>query len=87
MRLTNRLFSELDVGVSAEIKRLVTTDDLLMFAAVSGNLNPMHIAVEAGHGDSEPRSVAPGNVFRFAYLGGTGHTIARSWDALPAPGA
>ncbi|MCW1918058.1 bifunctional enoyl-CoA hydratase/phosphate acetyltransferase [Rhodobacter sp. KR11] len=53
MRLTNRTFDELAPGDAAELRRLVTPDDLYVFAASSGNLNPMDIS------DSHAR-IAPG---------------------------
>lgn len=39
----NRTFDELRIGDSATIKRLVTQDDLIIFANMSGNHNPMHL--------------------------------------------
>ncbi|MFP4045346.1 MAG: bifunctional enoyl-CoA hydratase/phosphate acetyltransferase [Rhodosalinus sp.] len=57
MHLENRTFDELQVGDSAELKRLCTFDDLLIFANVSGNHNPMHIVDPDGPGPREP--VAP----------------------------
>jgi len=60
MKLVNRTFDELAVGERAEIRRLLTRDDLLVFAAASGNFNPVHLEPgEPGTGaDSGP--VAPG---------------------------
>lgn len=60
MHLVNRVFSEIEVGDSAEIKRLVTLDDLYSFAAVSGNYNPMHLPEADGDGDGQPERIAPG---------------------------
>jgi phosphate butyryltransferase len=57
MHLENKTFDELKVGDSAELKRLCTSDDLLIFANVSGNHNPMHIVDPDGPGPREP--VAP----------------------------
>jgi len=44
----NRLFSELAVGDAASITRVVTPDDLYVFARVSGNLNPTNLPSTAG---------------------------------------
>ena len=44
MRMVNRTFDELQPGDSAEIRRLITGDDLYVFAVASGNSNPMHLA-------------------------------------------
>jgi phosphate butyryltransferase len=40
----NRPFSELSVGDEAELKRMCTEDDFYVFANVSGNHNPLHLA-------------------------------------------
>ncbi|MDO5657903.1 MAG: bifunctional enoyl-CoA hydratase/phosphate acetyltransferase [Paracoccus sp. (in: a-proteobacteria)] len=60
MHLVNRVFSEIEVGDRAELRRLITTDDLLVFANVSGNYNPMHLAEYDGDGDGQPEQYAPG---------------------------
>ncbi|MEY8837618.1 MaoC/PaaZ C-terminal domain-containing protein, partial [Cribrihabitans sp. XS_ASV171] len=60
MRLVNRTYDELRPGESAELKRLVTPDDLYVFAAASGNYNPMHLPEADGDGDGRPEQVAPG---------------------------
>jgi phosphate butyryltransferase len=60
MKIENRPLSELRVGDTAEIKRLITTDDLYVFATASGNHNPMHLPNEDGDGDGHPEAVAPG---------------------------
>lgn len=60
MRLVNKTFSEIEVGDAAEIKRLITQDDLLTFAAVSGNLNPMHLQTDEYSDDQKNQPVAPG---------------------------
>ncbi|GAB3115125.1 bifunctional enoyl-CoA hydratase/phosphate acetyltransferase [Aestuariicella hydrocarbonica] len=43
MILENTTFDELDPGASFEHRRVCTLDDLYVFAAVSGNHNPMHL--------------------------------------------
>ncbi len=60
MRLTNRTFAELMPGETAELRRLVTPDDLYVFAAASGNYNPMHLPSADMDGDGVPENVAPG---------------------------
>jgi phosphate butyryltransferase len=51
MTRTNQLFSELAVGDNAAITRVVTPDDLYVFARVSGNLNPANLpATDDGEG-------------------------------------
>lgn len=60
MKLENRLLDEMQVGESAELKRLITADDLYVFAVASGNFNPMHLPELDADGDGAPEGVAPG---------------------------
>ncbi|WP_370285086.1 bifunctional enoyl-CoA hydratase/phosphate acetyltransferase [Pseudooceanicola nanhaiensis] len=60
MHIENRTFDEIRVGDTAELKRLVTVDDLLVFANVSGNHNPLHIFNADGDGDGQNEAIAPG---------------------------
>ena len=41
--LVNRTFDELSVGESASLVRLVKADDVKLFAAKSGDVNPAHL--------------------------------------------
>ncbi|GAA5068369.1 bifunctional enoyl-CoA hydratase/phosphate acetyltransferase [Roseibacterium beibuensis] len=52
-------YDQLEIGMEAQIKRLVRADDLYVFANASGNLNPMHLPKEDGDGDGKPEAVAP----------------------------
>jgi phosphate butyryltransferase len=60
MRLENRILADLQVGDTVELRRLVTADDLYVFAAASGNYNPMHLPDEDGDGDVGAEAIAPG---------------------------
>ncbi len=60
MKIENRPFDTLRVGDAAEQTRLVTEDDLFVFATASGNHNPMHLPSEDGDGDPTTDAVAPG---------------------------
>lgn len=60
VHLQNRTFDDLSVGQTAELVRLVTPDDLYVFAASSGNYNPMHMPDGDLDGDGRPERVAPG---------------------------
>ncbi|CAN1558628.1 bifunctional enoyl-CoA hydratase/phosphate acetyltransferase [Rhabdaerophilaceae bacterium] len=60
MHLVNRTFDELTAGDSAELRRLITQDDLYIFAASSGNYNPMHLTDSDLDGDGHTERVAPG---------------------------
>jgi phosphate butyryltransferase len=58
--LENHPFDELKVGDMSELRRLCTADDLIVFANVSGNHNPMHLHDEDGDGDGENEAICPG---------------------------
>lgn len=60
MRLTNHLISEISIGQSAELRRLVTIDDLWSFASISGNVNPMNLPGQDNDADGQPDNGAPG---------------------------
>ena len=60
MLIENKTFDELSKGDTASIRRLVTQDDLLVFANVSGNHNPLHLFDHDGDGDGQNEAIAPG---------------------------
>jgi phosphate butyryltransferase len=60
MILESRKWDEMEVGQSAELKRLCTADDFYVFAAASGNHNPVHLEAEDGDGDGVREAYAPG---------------------------
>lgn len=60
MRLVNRTFNELQKGDMAELRRLISADDLYVFAAASGNHNPMHLTDSDLDGDGHTERVAQG---------------------------
>lgn len=60
MHLTNRTFAELQPGETAELRRIITLDDLYVFAAASGNYNPMHLPQTDVDGDGQAENIAPG---------------------------
>lgn len=59
MTLDNRPFARLSPGDSAEYRRLVTFDDLYVFAAATGNHNPMNLPDQDLDGDGQRESRAP----------------------------
>jgi len=79
MHLKNRIFDELQPGETACLRRLITPDDLYVFATASGNYNPMHLPGEDGDGDGVPDEFAPG-MFVASLLSAVLGTL------LPAPG-
>jgi len=76
---TNRTFDDLTVGNTEQITRVVTPDDLYIFAHVSGNLNPVNLPGSAGDGPDDVAHPDPamwlGSLFS-AVLG----------NLLPGPG-
>jgi len=60
MHLENRTFAQIEVGETAELRRLITPDDLYVFAAASGNFNPMHLPKAEGAAPGGPETVASG---------------------------
>lgn len=60
MHLENRTYDQIAVGDSAEMRRLITPDDLYVFAASSGNFNPLHLPRAEGTAPGGPETVASG---------------------------
>lgn len=79
MIFENRLWDDLQPGMSAELRRLLTADDFYVFAAASGNHNPLHLAAEDGDGDGKREAVAPGMFVSSLISGVLG-------NFLPGPG-
>jgi phosphate butyryltransferase len=78
MTRTNRIFAEIEIGAAASIRRVVTPDDITLFAHVSGNLNPLHLPGSRGESsgtDHPAPSMWLGSLFS-AVLG----------NLLPGPG-
>jgi acyl dehydratase len=78
-QLENFTFDELEVGQTAEYSKTLTEDDLVLFAAVSGDVNPVHL--DAGF--------ASNTVFRERIAHGmyTGGLISAALAMkLPGPG-
>ena len=45
-KLENRIYDELNIGDKASLAHQVQESDLLLFAAVSGDVNPVHLDEE-----------------------------------------
>ena len=77
--IENRTFDEIAVGNSASIVRLLTRDDIELFAIVSGDVNPSHVDA----------AFAAGNVFHGVIahgMWGGGLISAVLGTKLPGPG-
>jgi len=59
MSHTNHLYDEIALGQEASVSRVLTHNDLIVFAHASGNLNPIHLPELDGDGDGKPEAVAP----------------------------
>lgn len=59
MILENRLFETLTLGDTASATRLCTADDLFIFAAATGNHNPLHLPGLDGDGDGQTEAMVP----------------------------
>ena len=79
MIIKNFPFDTLKLGQTAELQRLCTTDDLFVFAAATGNHNPMHLPGEDINGDGKPDTTASG-IFLAAMIS------AVLGNVLPGPG-
>jgi len=60
MQLQSKTLADMAVGDHAELRRLVTQDDLYVFAASSGNVNPKHLQDPAVEAPANHGPVAPG---------------------------
>lgn len=60
MTLENKTYDEIQIGDSVSATRLVTANDLILFAHASGNINPLHLPKDLQDEDDNPRDpVAP----------------------------
>jgi len=55
----NRTYDELQVGDEASIRRVLTANDLFVFAHASGNLNPLHLPSRGEAGEDARETIAP----------------------------
>ncbi len=79
MIIENRTFDSLRLGDTAELRKVCTTDDLFVFAAATGNHNPMHVPDQDIDGDGRADTTASG-MFLAAMIS------AVLGNVLPGPG-
>ena len=58
--IENRTFDEIKVGDSASLVRTLTKDDISIFAAMSGDINPAHVDAEYAKSDMFHKIIAHG---------------------------
>lgn len=58
--IRNRTFEEMQVGDRACLRRVLSRDDILLFAAVSGDVNPAHVDEEFARSDLFRKIIAHG---------------------------
>ena len=87
----NTTWAELKVGDTASIERTCSVQDLILFAHVSGNLNPLMLPPnEAGRDEGRPaRAVDVGRLARLGcarqHPARPGHALSGAGPALPGP--
>lgn len=78
-KIENRIYDELKVGDTASITRTLTADDIQLFAAVSGDVNPAHLDSAYAATDIFHKVIAHG-------MWGGGLISAVLGTELPGPG-
>ena len=78
--IENRTFDEIALGETARVTRTLTTEDIQLFAAVSGDVNPAHLDADYAATDLFHRVIAHG-------MWGAGLISAVLGTELPGPGA
>jgi phosphate acetyltransferase len=58
--IENRTFAEIEVGEHATLTRTLTREDIELFAAMSGDVNPAHVDEEYAHSDIFHKIIAHG---------------------------
>jgi acyl dehydratase len=58
--IQNRTFAEIGIGESASLTRTLTWDDIHLFAAMSGDVNPAHVDQEFAESDFFHKIIAHG---------------------------
>jgi phosphate acetyltransferase len=58
--IENKTFDEIKVGDSAELTRILTTQDIKLFAVMSGDVNPAHVDAEYAKSDMFHKVIAHG---------------------------
>lgn len=79
LTIENRLFDEIALGDSSSLTRTVTTQDIALFALVSGDVNPAHMDPEYAATDMFHRVIVHG-------MWGAGLISALLGTQLPGPG-
>ena len=80
--LENRTYDELNVGDSVRVDHLVKERDLILFAEVSGDVNPVHLD-EAFAANTPFKGHIGNHRLRAAW---PGHYLYRPGNELSAPG-
>ena len=71
---------EMQVGMSAELARTVTSEEIVRFAEVTGDMNPVHLDEEAARRSPFKERIAHGML-------SAGYVSAALGMKLPGPGA
>ena len=82
---TGRFFEDLEVGQTASLGKTITEADILLYAAVCTDTNPIHIDAEAAKQSIFGERIAHGMLTRRADQCGPRHAPAGPGIALHAP--
>ena len=58
--LENTTFDEMTIGQTASYTKTLTEDDITLFAAVSGDVNPVHLDADFAANTQFKQRIAPG---------------------------
>jgi acyl dehydratase len=66
--IENKCFDEINIGDSASLVRILTRDDVNLFAVMSGDINPAHFDEEYAKSDMFHKIIAHGMWEAHLYL-------------------
>ena len=72
--IQNLTYAEIRIGDSARLTRTLRTEDIELFAAMSGDVNPTHVDPEYAH-SSQFREVVAHSMWGVADLGRARHPV------------
>jgi acyl dehydratase len=58
--IENRTFDEIQIGDSASLRRVLTREDIQLFAVMSGDVNPAHLDEEYARSEMFHKIIAHG---------------------------
>jgi MaoC like domain len=83
--IENRTFDEIKIGDSATLERTLTEQDITLFAAMSGDINPAHVDPEYATSSRFREVIGHRHVEWRAHLHSSWNLLSRAWHNLPGP--